>query len=199
MSFRVLNANHFLPLFIIQPIKISYLLIFWYFTKKYIVLISSYKNLTWRRRKNHKSWNHNKTPFFCSKKIYFSVKTTANLSHHWSEWKYCASRKITSWHLFASMRFANASPENLPTLHVEKSNTNQFVIYRWYNLRPRMKEDIFASVDTIIKLYLICSRHIALNLLHIVHRPLIFMIIRAHIWYVLAILLYICFILSIVP
>ena len=32
------------------------------------------------------------------------------------------------WHLFASMRFANAFPEKLATPHVEKSKTNQFDI-----------------------------------------------------------------------
>ena len=30
------------------------------------------------------------------------------------------------WHLFASMRFANAFPEKLAAPHVEKSKTNQF-------------------------------------------------------------------------
>ena len=29
-------------------------------------------------------------------KINFPMNTGANLAHHWSEWKYCASRKIAS-------------------------------------------------------------------------------------------------------
>ena len=65
-------------------------------------------------------------------------------AHHWSEWKYCVSRKIaslgTSLHRCASpmQEGKNASPE--------KSYTNQFEISateRWYNLRPIMKEDIY--------------------------------------------------------
>ena len=68
-------------------------------------------------------------------------------AHHWSEWKYCVSRKIaslgTSLHRCASpmQEGKNASPE--------KSYTNQFEISateRWYNLRPIMKEDIYIYI-----------------------------------------------------